>query len=71
TTLALGRAAQLAPGRAQAAWSVATGAWALGQAAGAYALSALFAASGSHALLFTAGAAAILAALAVDVAVGR
>lgn len=71
TTIVLGRAAELAPERPQAAWSIATTAWALGQAAGAYGLSALFAASGSHAHLFAVGAAAIVAALAVNLAAGR
>jgi predicted MFS family arabinose efflux permease len=71
TTIVLGRAAELTPAAPRRAWSIATIAWALGQAAGAYGLSAVFAASGSHALLFALGAAALAASLAINLAAGR
>ncbi|MDP6705782.1 MAG: YbfB/YjiJ family MFS transporter [Alphaproteobacteria bacterium] len=71
--LVLGRAQALVPPDAAsrtAAWSVATAAFALGQAGGAYAFSFLFAAGGGHALLFALGAAALVLALAVNLVVG-
>lgn len=74
TTLVLGRARELVGGDAgaqQAAWSRATAAFALGQAAAAYGLSYLFAASGSYRLLFAVGAAALAAALVIDLAPRR
>jgi len=65
--LVLGRIYELIPDdpvRQKAAWSVATAAFAVGQAAAAYGLSFLFADTGSYTLLFLLGAAAILLALA-------
>ncbi|MGH6942989.1 MAG: YbfB/YjiJ family MFS transporter, partial [Geminicoccaceae bacterium] len=73
-TLVLGRIQELAPDdayRRAAAWSLATTAFALGQAAGAYGFSFLFAKGGSYDLLFGLGVAALLAALALDLLVGR
>jgi predicted MFS family arabinose efflux permease len=71
--LVLGRVHELAPPDTQAqttAWSLATTAFALGQAAAAYGFSFLFAhVSDGHALLFALGAAALLLALAIDLAV--
>jgi predicted MFS family arabinose efflux permease len=70
--LALGRVHELVPQDPQArkpAWSLATTAFALGQAGAAYAFSLLFAEGASHALLFGLGAAALLMALAIDLAV--
>ena len=58
------------PGQ-QAAWSLATAAFALGQAGAAYAFSFLFAQAGGYALLFELGTAALLLALAIDLAVHR
>ncbi|BBK38105.1 MFS transporter [Allostella sp. ATCC 35155] len=72
--LVLGRTRELLPGDPVgqgAGWSVATTAFAVGQAAAAYGLSWLFAATGDHRLLFGLGAAALLAALAVELAAGR
>jgi len=72
--LVLGRTQELLPGDrvAQgAAWSVATTAFAIGQAVAAYGFSWLFAMTGDHRLLFGLGAAALLAALALDLAAGR
>jgi len=71
TTLILGRARELVPPdrrQQEAAWSTLTVAWALGQAAGAYGLSALYAHVESYGWLFALGAAALVAALAVDLA---
>jgi len=71
TTLTLGRARELLPGgidRQRAAWSVATAAFALGQAVAAYGFSYLFVLEGSYTLLFALGAAAIVTALVIDVA---
>jgi predicted MFS family arabinose efflux permease len=71
TTLVLGRARELVPPdrrQQEAAWSTITVAWALGQAAGAYGLSALYAHVESYTLMFALGAAALVAALVVDVA---
>ena len=67
--LVLGRVRELAPpdrGRQQAAWSLATTAFAIGQAAAAYGLSFLFAAGSGYATLFAVGAALLLLALLLD-----
>ena len=48
--------------------SVATAAFALGQAAAAYGFSYLFVLDGNYTLLFALGAAAIVTALVIDVA---
>ena len=70
--LVLGRVHELAPPeQTRAAWSMATVAFAVGQAAGAYGLSWLFASTGDYGLLFSLGAAAILTALLIDLAFGR
>lgn len=53
-------------GLRQRAWSFATVAFAVGQAAGAYALSFLLARTEDYALLFTAGAGVLMVALAID-----
>ena len=65
--LVLGRVHELVPDDAEgqrAAWSVTTMAFALGQAAGAYGLSFLFARGGHYTTLFAVGAAALTLALA-------
>ena len=70
--LVLGRVHELVPGDPglqRAAWSRATAAFALGQAAAGYGFAWLFADSG-YAYLFPIAAAAMLLALAVDVAAG-
>lgn len=54
-----------------AAWSLATTAFALGQAAAAYGFSYVFALGGDHHLLFALGAGALFLALAIDIAAGR
>lgn len=73
--LALGRIHELLPNdpRGQrAAWSAATTSFALFQAAGAYALTFVFAQSGGdYHLLFVIGAAAFVLTLAIDLAIGR
>ncbi|BBK41286.1 MFS transporter [Allostella vacuolata] len=69
--LVLGRTQELLPGDrvAQgAAWSVATTAFAIGQAAGAYGLSYVYSATGDHRPLYALGAGALLLALAIDLA---
>jgi predicted MFS family arabinose efflux permease len=71
--LVLGRVQELVPqgdlaGRT-AAWSIATTAFALGQAGGAYGFAFLFDRTGGYAPLFALGAAAILLALIIDLAV--
>ena len=69
--LALGRVRELLPGDPQAqtaAWGGVTAAFALGQAAGAAAFSALFDLAGSYALLFGLGSGALALALIVDLA---
>jgi predicted MFS family arabinose efflux permease len=69
--LVLGRVHELAPDdaeRQRAAWSATTMAFALGQAAGAYGLSFLFARGGRYTTLFAVGAAALTLALAIDLA---
>ena len=71
-SLVLGRVQELAaPDQARAAWGMATIAFAVGQAVGAYGLSWLFAGTGDYSLLFGLGAAAILAALLIDLAFAR
>jgi len=70
--LVLGRVHELAPPeQTGAAWSVATIAFAAGQAVGAYGLSWLFVGTGDYLLLFGLGAAAILLALLLDLAFAR
>jgi predicted MFS family arabinose efflux permease len=70
--LVLGRVHELAAAeQVRAAWSRATIAFAVGQAAGAYGLSWLFARTGDYPLLFWLGAAAILLALLLDLAIAR
>ena len=69
----LGRIRELVPeqsDRQRAAWSLATTAFALGQAAGAYGLSFIFDRTGSYVLLFALGAAALLLALTINLAAG-
>lgn len=69
TTLTLGRIRELVPQHDQgqrAAWSRATIAFALGQAAAAYGFSFLFARSGSYVPLFALGGAAVTLALAIN-----
>lgn len=71
--LVLGRLHLLLPPggeAARAAWSGATVAWAVGQAGGAQVLSFVFARTGHYTPLFAAGTAAIVAALAIDLATG-
>ena len=70
--LVLGRVHELVPDDAEgqrAAWSVTTMAFALGQAAGAYGLSFLFARGGHYTTLFAVGAAALTLALLIDLGV--
>lgn len=70
--LALGRIHELLPHRPaqqKAAWSAATTAFALLQAAGAYGMSYLFAGGGSYPTLFAMGAAAMVCALLIDIVV--
>ncbi len=70
--LVLGRVNELLPddaGRRQAAWGLATTAFAVGQAAAAYGFSFLFDRTGAYAPLFAIGGAAMLSALAIDLAV--
>ena len=72
--LTLGRVHELAAPDAQtrtAAWSRATSAFALGQAAAGYGLSFVYAHTGDYALLFALGAAALVLALVIDLAAGR
>jgi predicted MFS family arabinose efflux permease len=71
-SLVLGRVHELVPNdprRQQAAWSLTTVAFALGQAAGAYGLSFLFERGGGYELLFALGAGALVLALSLDLAV--
>ena len=68
--LVLGRVHELVPGDPEgqrAAWSVTTMAFALGQAAGAYGLSFLFARGARYPTLFAVGTAALTLALVIDV----
>jgi len=72
--LTLGRVHELVAANVQsrtAAWSRATAAFALGQAAAGYGLSFVYARTGDYATLFALGAVAIAVALAIDVTVGR
>jgi len=72
-SLVLGRVQGLLPNDPagqQKAWSIATVAFALGQALAAYGLSYLFDRSGNYALLFFLGSAAIFTALGLDLVVG-
>ena len=65
----LGRVHELVPDDPEgqrAAWSVTTMAFALGQAAGAYGLSFLFAAGGHYETLFAVGATALMLGLIID-----
>jgi predicted MFS family arabinose efflux permease len=69
--IVLGRVRELAPGDVdaqQAGWSIATIAFALGQAGGAYGFSFLLDRTGSYVALFALGFAALILALAVDIA---
>jgi predicted MFS family arabinose efflux permease len=72
--LVLGRVQELAGpderGRT-VAWSIATVAFALGQAGAAYGFSFLFARTGSYTILFALGAAALILALVIDLAANR
>jgi len=70
--VALGRVMELLPsasGRQVAAWSLATAAWAVGQAIGAYGLSFVFARTGDYPLLFMLGTLPLVAAAAIDVVI--
>ena len=70
--LVLGRVHELVPPEQRGpAWSFATTAFALGQAAGAYGLSFLYAQTGDYGLLFMLGTAAIFLALLLDLAFAR
>jgi predicted MFS family arabinose efflux permease len=72
TTLVLGRVRELLadePVTQTAAWSRATMAFALGQAAAAYGFSFIFARSGGYALLFGLGGAVLLVAFMLDLVV--
>ena len=71
--LVLGRVRELVPTEAAAArgWSLATTAFALGQALAAYGLSFLFAQGGDYHLLFALGSGALLLGLMLDLAAGR
>jgi predicted MFS family arabinose efflux permease len=73
--LVLGRIGELMPGDAdarQAAWSLATIGYAVGQAAAAYGFSFLFArTNAAYALLFAGGAMILTMALAIDLATAR
>lgn len=72
--LMLGRVQDLVPGDAKAqgrGWSLATIAFSLGQAAGAYGFAAVFAETGTYVPLFWIGAGAIVVAVAVDFWVAR
>jgi predicted MFS family arabinose efflux permease len=71
-SLVLGRVHELAPDEDDArsvAWGLATTAFALGQAGAAYGFSFVFARTGGYALLFALAAAALVLALAIDLAV--
>jgi len=70
--LVLGRVHELVPPEQRGpAWSFATTAFALGQAAGAYGLSFLYAQTGDYGLLFIVGTGAISLALLLDIAFAR
>ena len=71
-SLVLGRVHELIPNdplRQQAAWSLTTMAFALGQAGAAYGFSFLFEHGGGYGLLFALGAGALVLALVLDLAV--
>jgi predicted MFS family arabinose efflux permease len=71
-SLVLGRVHELIPndpGRQQAAWSLTTMAFALGQAGAAYGFSFLFERGGGYGLLFALGAGLLVLALAIDLVV--
>jgi predicted MFS family arabinose efflux permease len=68
--LVLGRVQELLPRDSEAqksAWSLCTTAFAIGQAAGAYGFSYVFARGGGYLILFALGAGAMLLALAIEV----
>jgi len=72
--LALGRVRELVPDdaqRQQAAWRIATVAFSLGQASGAYGFAFLLSNEGSYTLLFALGAVPFVLALAIDLLVRR
>jgi hypothetical protein len=70
--LVLGRVQELTDDREhRAGWSIATTAFALGQAGAAYGCAALFASTSEYRLLFLLGGAALLLALAVDLVAAR
>jgi predicted MFS family arabinose efflux permease len=70
--LVLGRVRELVgPESAARCWSLATTAFAIGQALAAYGLSFVFAEGGSYGLLFALGSAAPLLALVLDLTLGR
>ncbi len=69
STLAIGRIQEIMRGKPQGmSWSIATIAFALGQAIAAYVFSWLFAATSDYAILFECGAAALGVALIIDLA---
>ena len=71
-SLVLGRVHELVPndpGGQQAAWSVTTMAFALGQAGAAYGFSFLFEHTGGYGLLFALGAGLLVLALVLDLVV--
>jgi predicted MFS family arabinose efflux permease len=73
TTLVLGRVRELIPkdGRAQMkAWSISTTAFSIGQAGAAYGFSYVFARGATYDFLFELAAAALVLALAIDLAIG-
>lgn len=73
-TLVLGRLRELTapdPGAQTRGWSIATIAFSVGQAAGAYGLSYLFDVRGDYTLLFACGAGALLLALVLNIVAGR
>jgi predicted MFS family arabinose efflux permease len=71
--LVLGRVRELVSSEADLArgWSLATTAFAIGQAVAAYALAFVFAQGGDYHLLFALGSLLLLLGLAIDLAVGR
>ena len=70
--IVLGRIHELADdGGRKAGWSIATTAFALGQAGAAYGYAAIFAGTGDYRLLFLLGGAALLLALAIDLAAAQ
>ena len=71
--LVLGRVRELVPTEADAArgWSLATTAFALGQALAAYGLSFVFAHGSAYHLLFALGSASLLLGLTLDLVGGR